>query len=378
MTKNKIIKIQNLSCSITLVLIITCVGTLSNIRLNIPKLNTPKKSESLDENNNIITFEKCPESVYIFRSNTLITSQLATYHDNIVSISKDPVNEYSGMALSHELEDEYRKIALEYRIPIEAMLIIGDQESDGKWDNNGVISITNDYGVFQINKRNHKYIFEQLGYTSDDLRYDPIKNAEAAALLIRDIMEHPKVKKLNDIFGMYNGWTGWENKEISINYVKECNERLANYFPNFEYYHSDYVDIKMEYYDDDYLIKLICEQAGYAKDSDKLSRLEEFKENILFNVEESKYRQIVFNYNAIESELIEIIKSDKQTDKRVWKQFYNFYLLETNQLLLQNKDDEAMKRYSEMVKALEEYYDIDKNKIELPKNYRSIKEKKLI
>lgn len=146
---------------------------------------------------------------------------------------------YSGMKLSHELEDRYSKIAEDYGIPKEIMLIIGDQESDGKWDNNGVISVTDDYGVFQINKFNHEEIFEEFGYTSDDLRYDPIKNAEAAAFLISRIMKHPKAESLDDIFGMYNGWTGWKDKEISINYVNGCNERLGCYFPEFEYQKSN-------------------------------------------------------------------------------------------------------------------------------------------
>ena len=140
-----------------------------------------------------------------------------------------------GMNLSKEYESIIIDIANRYGVPKEKMLTIGCKESDGNWNNNGLVSNTNDYGVFQINKINHEHIEEVFGFSSEDLRYDPIKNAEAAAYLIRNIMLRSDVNDLDSVFGMYNGWTNWRNIDGSIAYVNGCNEILNNYFPYYNY-----------------------------------------------------------------------------------------------------------------------------------------------
>lgn len=268
-------------------------------------------------------------------------------------------NEYSGMALLHEYEDEIKKIASKYNIPYKVMLIIGDQESNGKWDNNGKISSTNDYGVFQINKRNHAYVKEQLGYTPDELLNDPIKNADAAAYLIREVMNHKSVKELNDIFGMYNAWTGWETNEQALKYVSQCNERLEKYFPDFEYNHNETINepIEVKRYDENYMINLILEKMGFPEKAQRLNELMNFKVNIL----KSNYEHIgiICDYKEMETKLIALIESDSITSQETWIKFYNCYLIEINDLLLQNRYDEAMIRYSKMLYDLGDYYDFE-------------------
>lgn len=90
---------------------------------------------------------------------------------------------YSGMKLSHELEDEVKRLADIYGIDYRIVLAIGERESGGNWNNNGVISFSNDYGVFQINECNLEYIKEKLGYSMNDILNDPVKNAEACIYL---------------------------------------------------------------------------------------------------------------------------------------------------------------------------------------------------
>lgn len=142
---------------------------------------------------------------------------------------------YSGMALSHEFEDEIKELAEKYEIPYQIVLTIGHQESDGNWNNNGVISPTNDYGEFQINECNLAYIEKNLGHTKEEILYDSIKNAEACMFLLKDIMNSDDITSLDDIFGMYNGWVNWKNKKISVNYVSNCNNIINEYFPDYEY-----------------------------------------------------------------------------------------------------------------------------------------------
>ena len=141
---------------------------------------------------------------------------------------------YSGMALSNELEDEIKKLADTYNIPYQIVLTIGEQESGGVWNTNGIISSTNDYGLFQINVANLPYIETNLGFTKDEILNDPLKNTEACLFLLKDIMKREDVNTLDDIFGMYNGWINWQKKKMSVDYVQNCSKIMNEYFPDYQ------------------------------------------------------------------------------------------------------------------------------------------------
>lgn len=152
--------------------------------------------------------------------------------------AKDKViteNNYSGMELSNEYEDEIKRLANLYSVPYEIVLTIGYRESSGKWDNNGVVSPTNDYGVFQINECNLEYIEENLGYSEEEILNNPVKNAEACMLILKDILKRDDVTTIEEIFGMYNGWVGWEDKPLAETYSIECCDIINEYFPDFKY-----------------------------------------------------------------------------------------------------------------------------------------------
>lgn len=142
---------------------------------------------------------------------------------------------YSGMKLTNEYEDEIKKLADRYNIPYQIILTIGYRESDGNWNNNGVISDTFDYGVFQINQCNLSYIEENLGYSKEDVLNDPVKNAESCMFILKDIIKRDDVTTIEEIFGMYNGWVNWRNKKQSVSYSDACCEIINEYFPEFEY-----------------------------------------------------------------------------------------------------------------------------------------------
>lgn len=143
--------------------------------------------------------------------------------------------EYSGMNLSNEYEDEIKRLADIYNIPYQVVLTIGYRESAGNWNNNGIISTSNDYGVFQINEYNLSYIEESLGYSKDEILNDPIKNAEACMFLLKDIIKRDDVNTIEEVFGMYNGWVGWETKPLAVAYSSKCCEIMNEYFPEFKY-----------------------------------------------------------------------------------------------------------------------------------------------
>ena len=129
-------------------------------------------------------------------------------------------NNYSGMALSNELEDEIKRLSDDSGIPYQIVLTIGEQESGGTWNTNGVISATNDYGLFQINKANLSYINTKLGFTKDEI--------------LNDITSRDDVDTLDDIFGMYNGWVNWKKKKMSVDYVQNCSKIMNEYFPDYQ------------------------------------------------------------------------------------------------------------------------------------------------
>jgi len=149
-------------------------------------------------------------------------------------------DEYSGMNVSHEYEDYIKELCskyadiynLEYEDLYKAVMTIGDQESNGTWNNDGIVSPTEDYGVFQINIANHESIEEEFGYTTEDLLNDPYKNAEAAIWIISRNMASKFCETEEDIYGMYNGWITWSEKDECIKYVDDCLSRADEYFGN--------------------------------------------------------------------------------------------------------------------------------------------------
>jgi len=195
------------------------VNELCSYNLNV-KFNTVKTGPiEIIEENDVIVDEQ--------------VDGIPSKYREVVKVLEMNEPSLCGMKLSREYENIIVDIAHKYGIDPEIMLTLGNKESDGKWDSNGKISKTNDHGVFQINKINHEHIKEVLGFTSEDLLYDPIKNAEAAAYLISRIMLRSDVNSLDEIFGMYNGWTEWRN--ASIEYVNECHEIMNTYFLNYGY-----------------------------------------------------------------------------------------------------------------------------------------------
>ncbi len=119
-----------------------------------------------------------------------------------------------------------KQVAEEYQVPYRYLMTIADVESDGKFDNHGVISSSDDYGVMQINKANIPTLCERLNTTPDSILYDDETNIRASATILKDIINlcEQKYGTVNDeeVYGCYNGWINWREKEISRNYVEKA------------------------------------------------------------------------------------------------------------------------------------------------------------
>ena len=119
-----------------------------------------------------------------------------------------------------------KQVAEEYQVPYRYLMTIADVESDGKFDNHGIISSSDDYGVMQINKANIPTLCERLNTTADSILYDDETNIRASATILKDIINlcEQKYGTVNDekVYGCYNGWINWREKEISRNYVEKA------------------------------------------------------------------------------------------------------------------------------------------------------------
>lgn len=154
------------------------------------------------------------------------------YYDSIMLY--DNQEEQGFVGYDNLCEKEYQEyiyeVANQNNIPFNVMMTIAHIESGGNFNNNGKISSTDDYGFYQINVVNHNVIYEELGYTSEDLLNDPYKNIDAAALIIKNIYNMYDDPNVEDILGTYNGWNNWREKEISIEYVEKGLDLYQNIY----------------------------------------------------------------------------------------------------------------------------------------------------
>ena len=119
-----------------------------------------------------------------------------------------------------------KRVAEEYQVPYRYLMTIADVESGGSFDNHGVISDSNDYGMMQINQVNIPTVCERLNTTQENILYDDETNIKACATLLKDIIDLCKQKygtvTDEEVYGCYNGWLDWREKEISRNYVQKA------------------------------------------------------------------------------------------------------------------------------------------------------------
>lgn len=131
-----------------------------------------------------------------------------------------------------EMQEKIYKICQNRGIDFNVMMCILDRESGGNFNTSGVINATKDYGYAQINECNHQHIYENLGYTTEDILNNDEKNVDAAAYLLQNIYricaDDIKNGDYSSVFGMYNGWTRWQEYSSSRDYSAYCVDKLNN------------------------------------------------------------------------------------------------------------------------------------------------------
>ena len=151
-----------------------------------------------------------------------------------IDLKKNYENKYYDLPCPKEWQDYIFNLSNETGVPSELIMTIIHQESGGTWDTNGKISVTHDYGLTQINQCNLSEIKNVLGITKEEVLNDPYKAMTAQTYLLQNIMNmygytNENIDYLN-VCGTYNGWTNWEKKEMSQDYVASCQRILEEKF----------------------------------------------------------------------------------------------------------------------------------------------------
>ncbi len=211
---------------------------LSIISNNNYKERSDIEENPIDNNYKISKEASCVEA--ISKEKTDKSSEI--YHDENLEAQTRSWEErncefsvyYDSFPCDVEFQNHIKSVASKYEVPFEVLMIILDQETNGYWNANGVISKTNDYGLAQINKCNLQFIYDSIGITKNQVLNDPYKAVEAEAFIVRYCFDNMGYDQYNfdyrNAFGCYNGWLKWEEKEPCRKYADRCMERLSEHF----------------------------------------------------------------------------------------------------------------------------------------------------
>lgn len=120
--------------------------------------------------------------------------------------------------LTEELQEFIYYICSGYHVDFALVLAVIKVESGFEIE---AVSTTNDYGLMQINQRNHNWLTEELGITD---YLDPYQNIYAGVFILRMLFE--KYNDVNKVLMAYNmGETGasrlWENGIYETDYTQK-------------------------------------------------------------------------------------------------------------------------------------------------------------
>ena len=112
-----------------------------------------------------------------------------------------------------------------------------------------------------------------------------------------------------------------------------------------------------------YITTIVCNRLGNDDNCDVLNTLRDFRGNVL--QKDKKYEKILFEYDTVGP----IISNNlMKEDISIIDKIYNSFLRPIVGLIKLHQYDNAIKRYTNMTRSLEEYYGIDYD-LEIDKDY---------
>ena len=138
---------------------------------------------------------------------------------------EEPAKVYYDCPLSKDLQDHIRTLCSQNDVPMDLVIAQIQVESGFRAD---CISATNDYGLMQINKINHKWLSEQYGIT-DFL--DPYQNVLCGIKILSGHLKN--CGSLEKALMSYNMGSGgadnlWKQGIHTTNYVQKVKSAMNN------------------------------------------------------------------------------------------------------------------------------------------------------
>ena len=163
------------------------------------------------------------------------------------------------------------------------------------------------------------------------------------------------LRDMNDDNTMF---CGTSNEKGHCIYLKNCyypDDTICSYYQNKKSYVPG---------GGCYITTIICDMLGFDDKCNILETLRGFRKDVMQT--SSEYKEVLYEYDTVGPKISKSIKEDK--DLELINGMLDFYILPVVSLI-KNKDyKEAIIRYQNMTKSLENYYGIEYTG-EIPTNY---------
>ena len=141
-----------------------------------------------------------------------------------------------------------------------------------------------------------------------------------------------------------------------------CNYYREYYYPGEECSHQE-KRRDSEESSNCYITTIVCNLVGFSDECKILKELRAFRNKMQ---QDPKYREILFEYDSVGPKIAKNLVKYKEFD--LANGMLDAYIFPTIELLREGKEEEAVKKYVTMTRALEDYYGIKPEEI-VPENY---------
>lgn len=126
-----------------------------------------------------------------------------------------------------------------------------------------------------------------------------------------------------------------------------------------------------------FITTIVCKMLGFDDKCGILNTLRNFRNNVM--QKDEKYKGILYEYDTVGPKIAENLL--EENDMELVHGMFNFFIQPTVRLIEENKKEEAITRYMEMTKSLENYYGIKydgivSNNYDYTKGGHGVKQKK--
>ena len=132
----------------------------------------------------------------------------------------------------------------------------------------------------------------------------------------------------------------------------DLNEPKCRYYQYDKY--KDYYDLNHRWY----IVTAIFNKLGLSDDFECTNLLHNFRNNVLVN--DAKYESVLAEYDIVGPKLAKLLTEDENAVE-LCKKLLQVYLVRVLDYVKEEKYDEALAVYTEMVNLLKVFYNVDVN-----------------